>query len=150
MEKIYKLLIMNGKQIKEKLKKDGFILSEIAESMQETPQNLQSMLRTTDIKTGVLERIATAINKSLYYFFEEEKIEEPTSEYLSNANKTVSIPSDAWLVIKQQSASLESKDNQIDRVITLLENQISESKKTAARPEENVICADAVGSGISK
>lgn len=147
---------MNGKQIKEKLKKDGFILSEIAESMQETPQNLQSMLRTTDIKTGVLERIATAINKSLYYFFEEENIEEtttveePTSEYLSNANKTVSIPSDAWLVIKQQSASLESKDNQIDRVITLLENQISESKKTAVRPEENVICADAVGSGISK
>jgi len=41
----------------------------------------------------------------------------------------VSIPADAWNVIKQQAASLERKDRQVDRVIALLEDALNERKK---------------------
>ncbi|MDR3094899.1 MAG: hypothetical protein LBU62_09720 [Bacteroidales bacterium] len=40
--------------------------------MGETPQNLNSMLNAQDIKTGVVERIASAIKKPLYFFFPEK------------------------------------------------------------------------------
>lgn len=38
----------------------------------------------------------------------------------------------------------------LNREIGRMEERLESSKKTVARPEENVICADAVGSGISK
>lgn len=46
----------------------------------------------------------------------------------------VSIPAEAWNVIKQQAASLERKDRQVDRVISLLEAALSEKEKTTAAP----------------
>lgn len=63
---------MKGIDVKNMLLKNGFVLKEIASVMNETPQNLNSMLKADDIKTGVLERIAKAINKNLYFFFEGE------------------------------------------------------------------------------
>lgn len=46
----------------------------------------------------------------------------------------VSIPAEAWNVIKQQAASLERKDRQVDRVISLLEDALNERKK-GIRPD---------------
>ena len=68
---------MKGIDVKNKLLKHGFKLAEIAKTMNETPQNLDSMLRAEDIKTGVLERIAIAINKTLYFFIGDEAQEHP-------------------------------------------------------------------------
>ena len=65
---------MKGLDVKKKLQDSGFSLKEIAEVMGETPQNLNSMLNAQDIKTGVVERIAKAIKKNLYFFYDEEKI----------------------------------------------------------------------------
>lgn len=72
---------MKGLDVKNKLKKNGYIIKEIATLMGETPQNLNSMLNAEDIKTGVLERIAKAINKNLYFFFNDN----------SNDNSAVSL-----------------------------------------------------------
>ncbi len=47
----------------------------------------------------------------------------------------VSIPAEAWNVIKQQAASLEMKDRQVDRVISLLEAALSDEKKTEGWPD---------------
>ena len=47
--------------------------------------------------------------------------------------ESVSIPGDAWEVIRLQAASLERKDAQVDRVIDLLERQMSTSKKSTAK-----------------
>lgn len=63
---------MRGEDVKRILNKNKFPLNEIAEKMNETPQNLQSLLKSVDIKTGVLERIGKAINKNLYFFMEEQ------------------------------------------------------------------------------
>jgi hypothetical protein len=45
----------------------------------------------------------------------------------------VVLPSEAWEVIKKQADSLERKDAQMDRVISLLEDSLNEAKKMAAR-----------------
>ena len=63
---------MKGIEIKKKLQNNGFSLKKVAELMGETPQNLNSMLSAQDIKTGVVERIAKSINKSLYFFLNEK------------------------------------------------------------------------------
>ena len=63
---------MKGIEVKKRLQNNGFSLKAVADLMGETPQNLNSMLAAQDIKTGTLERIAKAINKSLYFFFDEK------------------------------------------------------------------------------
>ena len=79
---------MRGIDVKKKLQKSGFSLKVVADLMGETPQNLNSMLNAQDIKTGVLERIAKAINKNLYFFF-DEKIRLMTEEEMNQFDKEV-------------------------------------------------------------
>ena len=67
---------MKGEFVKNKLKKEGYILEEIALAMGISPQNLQSKLKSSDIKVGVLEEISKSINKSIYFFFEQNAINE--------------------------------------------------------------------------
>ena len=61
---------MRGDQVKKILMESGYVLKDVAEKLGESPQNFQSMLNAGDIKTGVLEKIAIAINKNLYFFFD--------------------------------------------------------------------------------
>lgn len=61
---------MSGAEVKEKLMKGGYILKDVADAMGIIPQNLQSLLNADDIKTGVLEKIAQAISKSIYFFYD--------------------------------------------------------------------------------
>jgi transcriptional regulator with XRE-family HTH domain len=63
---------MRGIDVKKKLLDDGIKLNNVAEAMGIIPQTLHSLLQAEDIKTGVLENIAKAINKSIYFFFEED------------------------------------------------------------------------------
>lgn len=42
----------------------------------------------------------------------------------SSPSETVSIPADAWEVIKSQAASLERKDSQVDRLLDIIEGQL--------------------------
>lgn len=88
-----KKLLMTGEFVKNKLKKAGFALKTVAESMGVSQQDLQSKLRTSDIKTGVLESIANAINKNVYFFYDESwNNKYKSSEQLSfTANESESI-----------------------------------------------------------
>jgi glucuronate isomerase len=61
---------VRGKEVKERLLTSGYVLKDVAAAMGIIPQNLQSLLGVDDIKTGVLENIAKAINKSIYFFYE--------------------------------------------------------------------------------
>jgi phage repressor protein C with HTH and peptisase S24 domain len=84
---------MKGIEVKKKLQNSGFSLKMVADAMGETPQNLNSMLNAQDIKTGILERIAGAINKSLYFFF-DDKVKLMTDEeiLLFDKNKAIRLP----------------------------------------------------------
>ena len=80
---------MKGKFVKNKLKKEGYILEDVALAMGISPQNLQSKLKSSDIKVGVLEEISKSINKSIYFFFEQHisnQLNEPVESYASNTS----------------------------------------------------------------
>ncbi len=75
---------MKGEFVKNKLKEKGYILEDVALAMGISPQNLQSKLKSNDIKVGVLEEISKSINKSIYFFFEQQipkELNEPFEVY---------------------------------------------------------------------
>ena len=61
-----------------------------------------------------------------------------------NLNSEVSVPKDAWDIIRKQAESLSARDRQIDELMGLLKEQIQESKKMLARQEDNANSAAAV------
>ena len=80
---------MKGEFVKNKLKKEGYILEDVALAMGISPQNLQSKLKSSDIKVGVLEEISKSINKSIYFFFEQHisnQLNEPVEPYAINTS----------------------------------------------------------------
>jgi transcriptional regulator with XRE-family HTH domain len=63
---------MRGEEVKKILEDDGLPLNEVAERLEISPQNLNNWLNVKDIKTGILEKIAKAINKNIYYFIDNQ------------------------------------------------------------------------------
>jgi len=70
---------MRGEEVKKILEKNGYLLSEVAKKLDISPQNFNNWLGVQDVKTGILEKIAKAINKNMYFFLENESVknEEP-------------------------------------------------------------------------
>lgn len=60
------------------------------------------------------------------------------------SEETVSVRADAWAVIRQQSESLSARDRQIDALITMLQDELTEKKKMNVRQEDDATSA-AVG-----
>ena len=60
---------------------------------------------------------------------------------IPNGLQTVEIPQDAWSVIKLQSESLAARDRQIDELVGLLREQVSENKKIVAQTKDNASAA---------
>jgi predicted transcriptional regulator len=86
--------------------------------------------------------------KLIRYFEEIKENIEP--EAILPVSAIISIPVEVWDVIKnqsdslkKQSDSLQNKDEQISKVISLLERQIEESKKTFMQVVEVVTSAAA-------
>lgn len=63
------------------------------------------------------------------------------SKNIPNGLPTIEIQTEAWEVIKQQTASLAMKDSQINDLVALLNDTVFELKKNLARQEDNVITA---------
>lgn len=117
---------MKGQHVKEKLLKNGYKLKDVAQSMGIIPQNLQTLLSADDIKTGVLESIANSINKTIYFFYENE------GNTAISDNKGISVAGNSNHVnegieklvdvIHNQSNQLSKSQEQIDRLLTIIEN----------------------------
>ena len=76
---------MTGKDIRQKIEKSGVAYADLAKRLDVSPQTLNSRLKAHDLKLSFIEEVARAINKPLYYFFQEEplssSVNEPTSNY---------------------------------------------------------------------
>jgi transcriptional regulator with XRE-family HTH domain len=64
---------LTGAEVKYKLKEGGYSLTNIALAMGITPQNLQSKLKSKDIKIEFLQTLAKVINKTVYFFIESRE-----------------------------------------------------------------------------
>jgi len=82
---------MKGYEVKEKLVSSGFKLVDVAQKMGVIPQTFQSLLRTDDIKVGVLQEIAKAIGKDITFFFELENDDEKSTQGRAIYRKLINI-----------------------------------------------------------
>ena len=117
---------MKGLTVKEILRREGFSQSQIAKIIGESPQNLNAALNFDDIRTGLLERIAEAIGKPVSFFYGDTNIATASGEnstaVAGNGNK-VDSKSDKFLQeIAAQRKMTERSQDQIDRLLGIIEN----------------------------
>lgn len=99
---------MKGKDIKDVLAKHSIPQTEIAKLLGITPNNLNNMLSKDDIRTGLLEGIATAANIPISVFYGDTfNISGSNNATGNNSTNTVNATDDRLLSL------LVSKDEQL-------------------------------------
>lgn len=102
---------MKGEDLKKKLRDAGFQLSEIANLLGfDNDQRLHSALRSNDIKTGLIEKIAKATNKSVCFFYSETNSDKSSlTVILQEKDKTIALMEENAALLRKQVALLEEK-----------------------------------------
>ena len=104
---------MEGATLKEKLRSLGVNFNELSEKLgYANDQNLHAALAAKDVKSGLIERIAAIINKPISWFYGEASMIEVMS---ANTNSQVTNIPDGVLAL------LQKKEEQIDRLLTIIE-----------------------------
>lgn len=68
---------MKGEDIKRKLLDAGYTLRKVAVDIGTTPQNFNILMSAADVKSGTLERICHAINKTIDFFYADDELLAP-------------------------------------------------------------------------
>lgn len=109
---------MSGEEVKEILRQEGVILSELARLLgYDNDQRLHSALRAKDVSSGLLEKIARATNKNVCMFYPDmaKTVANENSIAVSGNDNQISTISEKLIGL------LEKKDEQIDRLLTVIE-----------------------------
>jgi len=90
---------MKGEEVKKILEDDGHQLNELAEKLNISPQNFNNWLGVQDIKTGILEKIAQAIDRNIYYFIDKQSLmAQERDEFPEGAIRYFDLDASAGLV----------------------------------------------------
>lgn len=109
---------MSGKDLKEILGEAGINLSELARQLGfANDQRLHSALKAEDVKSGLIEQIAKATNKSIGFFYKDLPGAMVGSVAVQGNNNDVTLISERFISL------LEKKDEQMDRLLTMLEEK---------------------------
>lgn len=115
---------MSGKELKEILASEGINLSELARLLGfSNDQRLHSALKADDVKSGLIESIAKVTNKSIGFFYKD-------SLGVLAVDSSVAVSGDGNSVIVINTSErfislLEKKDEQMDRLLTIIEKMQS-------------------------
>lgn len=111
---------MSGKELKGILIAEGINLSELARMLGfANDQRLHSALKAEDVKSGLIESIARVTNKSIGFFYKEQLgvLAVDKSVAVSGDGNSITTISERFISL------LEKKDEQIDRLLSMLENK---------------------------
>lgn len=111
---------MSGKELKEILVKEGISLAELATQLGfANDQRLHSALKAEDVKSGLIEKIAKATNKTVDFFYKgiPTNMAVQDSVAVQGDNNEVTIISERFISL------LEKKDQQMDRLLSMLEKK---------------------------
>lgn len=109
---------MSGKQLKEILVREGVNLADLAKKLgYANDQRLHSALKAADVKSGLIEAIATATNRSVGFYYADMSVTIATDNALSVAGTGNSV----YTMSERFISLLEKKDEQIDRFVAIIE-----------------------------
>lgn len=118
---------MSGKELKEILREEGVNLADLAKKLGfENDQRLHSALKAEDVKSGLIEAIAKATNKSVVFFYKDISgaIATDNSVAVSGDGNSVNAISERFInLLEAKDRQIAQKDEQMDRLLRLLERQ---------------------------
>lgn len=117
---------MTGQKIKDILRSEGITIADVARMLGHNgDQRLHSALKSEDVKSGLIEDIARVTNKSVCYFYEGSGNTVATDHGITVSRYhgiAVSGDSNQINALSEKFiALLEKKDEQMDRLIGIIE-----------------------------
>ncbi|MCM1168828.1 MAG: hypothetical protein NC324_02715 [Bacteroides sp.] len=111
---------MNGKKVKEIIRSEGLTIEEVAVALgYSNAQRLHSALKSDDVKSGLLENIAKATNRSVGIFYGLQT--EPTESKTPSTNNHDSSDK-LFELLSQKEASLAKAQEHIDKLLAIIGN----------------------------
>ena len=122
---------MKGAEFKEKLCATHISLSEIARKMGISPQSLNSVFISADIKTGTLEKVSEVLGLPLSYFYGDSYSVTGNNIVNSGSNNAVNASDErllSLLMSKDEQLTIamkqtEKAQGQIDRLLNIIESR---------------------------
>ena len=111
---------MKGEEVKEILRKRKISVSEVARQLGMQQQTLSSALLGDDIRTGLLESIADLLGEPVTYFYTGESSGAAVVNG-GTVNGNVTGKNDEGPAVSAIVAQLDTKDQQIDRLLRIIE-----------------------------
>ena len=116
---------MTGKHVQDLIISEGYSVNQIAKLIGVAQPNLLSLLRHDDIRTGLLEDIAKAMDKPLSFFYGETY--GPVTQVQGNNNATA---------INNSTAT--SNDDRILSLLLTKDEQLTLAMKQTSKAQEQV------------
>ena len=114
---------MTGKELKTKLSACGVSQSEIARRLDMSQQSFNQSLIVNDVKSGLLERIATAIGVDMTFFYPAEGNKAVASGDNSVAAIQSTVTQGDSKVLQERINGLERLLDEKERTIQILMNR---------------------------
>lgn len=118
---------MDGKSIKDILYRQNIPFKDIAERLGTSPQNFNNLLGTSDVKSGLIERLCDVLGMDITDFIPSKKVStiEHSVSHVGNNNKNINNTTDASLlrIMERQSEQITTAQQQISDLIEILKKQ---------------------------
>lgn len=126
---------MTGKYLQDLIISEGYSVNRMAEMIGRSQQNLASLLKHEDVRTGLLEDIAKAMGKPLSFFYGETY--GPVSQVNGNNNTSVAGNSNTVSNDDRLLSLLMNKDEQLTMSMRQTEKAMDQTTKAMEQAQKS-------------
>ena len=115
---------MDGEVLRKKIKETGIPIAEVARLIGQSRPNLSQALTVKDVKTGLVEKLASALRLPLSYFYGEDAGTHAIAngdKAVAAVNSTISDTPQNVKVLEERVRSLENLVQEKERLIKVYE-----------------------------
>lgn len=125
---------MTGKHLQDLMANEGYSVNKMAEMIGRSQQNLASLLKHEDVRTGLLEDIAKAMGKPLSFFYGETY--GPVTQVVGD--NSVSVGGNATNVATSNDDRILSLLMTKDEQLTLAMKQTSKAQEQTSKAQSQM------------
>lgn len=125
---------MTGKALRPFLTHLDISLKQVADKLGISAQGLDNILKTKDVKSGLLERLARIYNVPITYFY-DDKVENPRIELIANGHSAASYNGNA--TVAEGDAVLQERVKLMETIIAEKDARINDLKDLVEALKKN-------------